>query len=30
MSGIYKAITNAMADISPIAKEKRNKEQGFQ
>ena len=28
--GIYRAITNAMSDISPIAKEKRNKEQGFQ
>jgi len=28
--GIYKAIANAMNDISPIAKEKRNKEQGFQ
>ena len=29
-SAIYQAITNAMADISPIAKAKRNKEQGFQ
>jgi len=29
-TGIYKAITNAMKEISPIAKEKRNKEQGFQ
>jgi predicted component of type VI protein secretion system len=29
-NAIYKAITDAMADISPIAKEKRNKEQGFQ
>jgi hypothetical protein len=29
-NAIYKAITDAMADISPIAKGKRNKEQGFQ
>jgi hypothetical protein len=29
-NAIYKAITDAMADITPIAKEKRNKEQGFQ
>jgi len=28
-NGIYKAIADAMADITPIAKEKRNKEQGF-
>ena len=28
--GIYQAITNAMGEISPIAKRKRNKEQGFQ
>jgi hypothetical protein len=28
-NAIYKAITDAMADITPIAKEKRNKEQGF-
>ena len=29
-NGIYQAITAAMGEIAPIAKEKRNKEQGFQ
>jgi len=29
-NGIYEAITNAMAEIQPIAKEKRNQQQGFQ
>ena len=28
--GIYKAITSAMADITPIAKSKKNAQQGFQ
>jgi hypothetical protein len=29
-TGIYQAITNAMSEISPIAKDKRNKDQSFQ
>jgi hypothetical protein len=29
-NGIYQAIATAMSEIEPIAKEKRNKEQGFQ